>query len=532
MLLINEDSDVDSLLPSGLEEEPILPPDEPTSLPTIIGTEGNDTIPGTIFDEIIYGRGGNDTIYSNGGVDEIYGEEGNDVIYTQFGYANGGSGIDTLVADYTNYHTGIQLTHRSFVSDIVTRSGAVEVLTGLNFERFNITGTQFDDILNGRGDTDIINGGAGNDIISNGSYLDPVPNGGGYDILDGGIGYDRLSLYFAFVNTDVTLNLTVQNFQLQSNTTAQVRNFEELDTIWLGSGNDTIIANGANTSGVIKNIRTGAGNDTIKLFFTNNIFDREVDGESGNNTLILDYSNATHGNFVNGSGINMPNNSSVIQTLSGSQIILRYNNIAQFNVIGTSFNDNLFGKSGNDTLAGGAGNDTLNGAAGNDILTGDAGNDILNGGTGNDILNGGAGNDTLTGGAGNDNLIFGGFSGFGDVGIDTITDFTKGSDRLLLSQKTFNQLTRNGDLTLKAHEFATINSSSSVEASLAGSSNALIVYNTTTGNLFYNADGAIAGLGSGGQFATLSNKTLLDSSDFAIAMFVTTGGPLPATPVG
>ncbi|EAZ88374.1 calcium-binding protein [Crocosphaera chwakensis] len=209
----------------------------------------------------------------------------------------------------------------------------------------------------------------------------------------------------------------------------------------------------------------------------------------------------------------MPNNNSIIQTLSGGQIILRYNNITQFNVIGTSFND------------------TLNGGAGNDILTGDTGNDILNGGTGDDSLYGGSGNDTLTGGVGNDNLIFGDFSNFSTIGIDTITDFTKGSDRLLLSQRTFNQLTRNGDLTLKAHEFATINSSSSLEASLAGSSNALIVYNTTTGNLFYNADGAIAGFGTGGQFAKLSNKAQLDSSDFSIAMFVSTGGSSPFVPV-
>ena len=76
---------------------------------------------------------------------------------------------------------------------------------------------------------------------------------------------------------------------------------------------------------------------------------------------------------------------------------------------------------------GGAGTDTLNGI---ENLIGSDYNDILIGDAGNNVLIGGLGNDRLTGGGGNDTFIW----QKGDVGHDTVTDFTPGSDRLDLSQ--------------------------------------------------------------------------------------------------
>ncbi|MEC3860168.1 DUF4214 domain-containing protein [Mesobacterium sp. TK19101] len=64
------------------------------------------------------------------------------------------------------------------------------------------------------------------------------------------------------------------------------------------------------------------------------------------------------------------------------------------------------------------GDDDLNGGAGADTLRGNGGNDDLDGGTGNDILTGGAGCDT--------------FRGRTDTGTDTVTDFTLGSDRVVI----------------------------------------------------------------------------------------------------
>ncbi|MEB3355118.1 MAG: calcium-binding protein [Synechococcales bacterium] len=111
---------------------------------------------------------------------------------------------------------------------------------------------------------------------------------------------------------------------------------------------------------------------------------------------------------------------------------------------GADGNDNLSGAAGNDTIRGEAGNDTLIGGvvvtppadgstppppppSGNDRLSGGLGDDVLNGGDGNDVLDGGVGNNTLTGGVGADFFVL----NAGD-GVTTITDYTDGTDRLVL----------------------------------------------------------------------------------------------------
>ncbi|MFM6266012.1 MAG: calcium-binding protein, partial [Dolichospermum sp.] len=77
------------------------------------------------------------------------------------------------------------------------------------------------------------------------------------------------------------------------------------------------------------------------------------------------------------------------------------------------------GGAGNDTLTGGTGNDTLTGGAGNDSLIGGAGSDNLTGGAGNDIFRYTALTDSNAGTLTGENLTF-----------DTITDFTKGQDKI------------------------------------------------------------------------------------------------------
>ncbi|MBE1285405.1 MAG: hypothetical protein GJ676_18985 [Rhodobacteraceae bacterium] len=90
--------------------------------------------------------------------------------------------------------------------------------------------------------------------------------------------------------------------------------------------------------------------------------------------------------------------------------------------------DALFGGNGRDLLFGNAGSDWLNGGFGNDVLRGQGGNDILKGHAGRDLFFGGRGNDTHTGGPGADRFVF----RTGD-GIDTITDFQVGTDRIVIT---------------------------------------------------------------------------------------------------
>ena len=93
------------------------------------------------------------------------------------------------------------------------------------------------------------------------------------------------------------------------------------------------------------------------------------------------------------------------------------------NISGGGGMDYLQGNAGNDTLDGGDGNDRINGGADNDLISGGAGNDSVNGNFGSDTIDGGAGSDTLRGGKGDD-VIQGGDGNdtiMGDLGGDTLT---------------------------------------------------------------------------------------------------------------
>jgi hypothetical protein len=97
------------------------------------------------------------------------------------------------------------------------------------------------------------------------------------------------------------------------------------------------------------------------------------------------------------------------------------------------------------------------------------------------------------------------------MGVDTIIDFENGTDRIVLDKTTFTALTTAANTALSTSEFAVVNS-----ASLASSSVAKIVFNSTIGDLFYNQNGAMSGLGSGGIFAVLSGVTSLSSGSFTV----------------
>lgn len=162
--------------------------------------------------------------------------------------------------------------------------------------------------------------------------------------------------------------------------------------------------------------------------------------------------------------------------------------------------------------------DVVNGQGGNDSLAGKSGNDLLRGGTGNDTLLGEAGNDRLLGGSGSDRFGFGSGKKFkgSDFGVDAIADFkTSGNDQIVLSKQSFRALTSLVGNSLTANEFTTINASTNNSAATLA---AKIVYNRGTGDLIYNENGAALNFGNGGRFATLTNRPVLNSTDFLIQL--------------
>ena len=139
----------------------------------------------------------------------------------------------------------------------------------------------------------------------------------------------------------------------------------------------------------------------------------------------------------------------------------------------------------NHSINAGAGNDVLNGGDGNETFGGDAGNDILSGGAGNDILAGGAGSDKLTGGKGNDIFKISksdfDFTSAKTVLADTITDF-----KYTATEKDAISLDGFGSVAV----FQTI-----AAAKKAGST-ANVIYESKTGNFWYNEDGDNALVGA------------------------------------
>jgi Ca2+-binding RTX toxin-like protein len=130
------------------------------------------------------------------------------------------------------------------------------------------------------------------------------------------------------------------------------------------------------------------------------------------------------------------------------------------------------------------------------------GKDVILGTNLGDILSGGLGNDTLAGSDGGDSFLFNATN----EGIDTITDFSVGSDYLLIKGSAFGGGLVSGD---------TITSAQFIIGTAATNASQRFIYNATNGALFFDVDGN--GATSAIQFATLSPKLGLTFEDIFIS---------------
>ncbi|MEO7223258.1 MAG: calcium-binding protein [Devosia sp.] len=173
------------------------------------------------------------------------------------------------------------------------------------------------------------------------------------------------------------------------------------------------------------------------------------------------------------------------------------------NIEGARYDDSLRGLGGADHLSGFGGKDTLIGGEGNDWLAGGEGADQLFGGLGNDWLDGGTGKDRLTGDGGLDVFIFNLAPRAADA--DTITDFTHGEDKIRLLGSKFEAI---GAKLERAEFYAKAGATS------AHDSSDRIVYDTSTGRLYFDKDGK--GGAKAVLLATLENEETITRADIQL----------------
>jgi len=151
--------------------------------------------------------------------------------------------------------------------------------------------------------------------------------------------------------------------------------------------------------------------------------------------------------------------------------------------------------------------DRLTGDAGKNVLDGAGGSDVLTGSDGADTLVGGANRDTLTGGSGADRFDFTVLPS-ASTNVDLITDYSLTDDLIGLDRDVFTAFaTENGPIGAAAFY-------SGAGAAAGHDADDHVVYDTATGNLYYDPDGS-GGTGAT-LFANLPGAPALDVGDFFI----------------
>jgi Ca2+-binding RTX toxin-like protein len=446
--------------------------DSYSSIENLTGSAFADTLTGTTGANSVIGAAGDDKIVGLAGSDGLYGQDGNDVL-------NGGLGADTLSgglgADRATYETaaaGVTVSLSTPASNTGEAAGdsytSVENLTGSAFNDKLTGANSANSIIAGAGD-DQLTGLAGNDGLYGQDGNDVLNGGAGSDTLSGGLGSDRATYQDAAAGVTAALLTPATNTgEAAGDTYASIENLT-------GSAfNDKLTG----TNG-INSLIGGDGKDAIfGLDGNDNLY-----GQDGNDTL------------VGGVGAD---------ALSGGND----SDTASYSTAGAGVIASLIAPAGNTGDAAGdtyASIENLTGSAFGDTLTGNNGINVLVGGAGSDILAGGLGSDTLTGNSGKDQFLFN--TTLGATNVDTITDFVFVDDTIRLDDAIFNSIV-GGTGTLSASQFR------ANTTGLAGDLDDRIIYETDTGNLFYDTNGNAAGGST--LFAIVGAGLGITNADFLI----------------
>lgn len=422
-----------------------------------------------------------------------------------------------------------------------------------------VTGGQLADTIYGNGGNDVLRGGAGNDRLDGGDGNDRLDGGAAIDQLRGGLGDD---VYVVDNASDIVIEAGGQGTDTVSTSTSYVLSSgvsveilqttnaagasainltanEYTETIVGNAGNNTIVGND-----VANFIQGGRGADVMHGLRGNDIYYVDNVGD----VVIEEY--------VEDTDMVVASISYTLNWTVGVEILRTTSNggTAAINLTGNVFDQTIIGNAGANVIRGGGGTDTMQGLAGDDtyyvdsagdliiersgqgtdtVLTtasyvlgadaqvetlrtaSDAGRAALSlsgnnlsqsiiGNAGNNVLVGKGGNDFLTGLGGYDTFRFN--ASFGAGNVDTISDFSSADDTIQLENAIFVALSRPGVLAAAALQ---INATG-----LAAQADDRIIYNSATGDLFYDSDG-LGGAG-GVLFANLSGAPTLTAADFVV----------------
>ena len=362
----------------------------------------------------------------------------------------------------------------------ITGTAGNDSLTVGEQSLLTVDGAAGNDTLNGGPADDNLLGGAGNDSLIGGNGDDRLDGGAGNDVLNGGNGSDVYlvdSLSDSITDTGSSGSDTVQS----SVTFTLAATLENLSLT--GSANINAVGN--------------AGGNFLQGNGGNNILDGKAGGDllaggRGDDTYVVD---SLFDLVAENSGEGADSVQSAVDfTLPANVETLTLTGAVAASGTGNGSANIIEGNALANTLSGGDGNDTLRGMAGNDSL---------NGGNGNDSLVGGAGSDVLYGGSGMDSFRF-------DVAPsasnrDVVLDFSTGFDQIVLALPVFSAL--GGPGALSASDFA-------AGTGFANTDTHHVLYNSETGALYYNPDGA--GAAAPILVATLEDGPTLNASDFLL----------------
>ena len=450
-----------------------------------------------------------------GGQDQLAGLRGNDTynVTAQSTTVNedAGNGTDQVNVCYQTSGGTFGLIADAEVEFLTARLAG----NGINLlgNRFNqvITGNTGDDAFNGGGGQDTLVGDAGSDV-----YTIDASNAGNVTIIEyantdvaaSGTGATAIPRTLDRVNTSVSFDLAATNAAYTGPDGAVqaggVISIEQI--VGIGGGDINITGNGNRQLivGTTGNNMLNGDNDTRVGGANSALAGTDggdtLQGLAGNDSYRV-YTQADVTLEADGQGTDIVFAGGAVNAVNPTvpQTGTPVNNIYSYTLYQNQSIEGLSAANQSSTTGVMLVGNNLAQSAG---IIGTNGNDVIWGRGGNDVLTGRGGSDTF------------GFAEIGAGNSDTITDFAPG-DFIALDSATFSSVTSNGSPALDSGEF--------IVGTQAVDNNDFIIYNQSTGQLFYDAD-ANGSAASAILFAQITPGTALGFNDF-----ITLTGAVPAT---